>query len=543
MMKLKLAVLLVFVAGNCLAQNFTHADSIFGSITPERAWWDLQHYDLAVEVFPETREIKGTNTITYTVLEMNQVLQLDLQHPMRIDKVTQNGSELKVISDGMFHYIQLQKNQKPGKNYTLTVTFSGRPVVAKHPPWDGGFSWEKDSNGAHFIATSNQGIGSSIWWPNKDHPYDEPDKGVNLSIRVPINLVAVGNGRLVSKTHNSNTTTWNWKVVNPINNYGININIGDYVNFSETYQGLVGPLDMDYWVLREHLEKARKQFQQAPMMMQAFEYWFGPYPFYEDSFKLVEVPYLGMEHQSSVTYGNKYSNGYLGTDLSRSGWGLKFDFIIIHEGGHEWFANNITNTDVADMWLHEGFTAYAENLYLDFHYGKLASSAYVIGTRSKIVNDKPLIGPYGVRKNGSSDMYYKGANILHTLRQLLEDDKLWREILRGLNSEFRHQTVSSKQVESFISNKSGIDLTEFWEQYLRTIKIPKIEYRTENDIVHFRYVNGIEKFDMPVIAIINGEEHWIYPTANWKSYSNATKIESISIKKDFYVESEHLNKL
>lgn len=539
MKKIISSFLFLLIAFSVHAQ-FTKQDTLRGSITPERAWWDLQHYALSVEVFPEEKSIKGVNSITYTVLEPNNVMQIDLQKPMTIEKITQNGKELSFTSEGSAHFIQLKEKQKNGASNTIIIHFSGTPRVARNPPWDGGFTWKKDSNGNHFIANSNQGIGSSIWWPNKDHPNDEPDTGVDLSITIPSNLVAVGNGRLLSSKENGNIKTWVWKVANPINNYAINVNIGDYINFSEKYKGEKGTLNMDYWVLRENEAKAKVQFKQAPMMMQAFEHWFGPYPFYEDSFKLVEAPYLGMEHQSSVTYGNGYGNGYLGNDLSQSGWGLKFDFIIIHEAGHEWFANNITNKDVADMWIHEGFTAYSENLYLDYHFGKKASSEYVVGTRKIIRNDRPIIGTYHVSHSGSSDMYYKGANILHTLRQLLENDEKWRSILRGLNKDFYHQTVTSKQVEEYISKKSGIDLTEFWEQYLRTTMIPKVEYKMEENQLSFRYTNIIEKFDMPVIMIVNGKEEWIFPTSEWKSKEFKSTIESASIKPDFYIESEAL---
>ena len=540
MIKNILPYIFLFIGVTSFAQEFTRQDTLRGSITPERAWWDLQHYDLDVEVIPSDKTIKGTNTVTYTVLKKNDVMQIDLQPPMKLEKAIQDNKELSIKNDGNAHFIKLQKKQKQGKVYKLTLYFSGKPQEAKNAPWDGGFSWKKDKNGTPFIATSNQGIGASIWWPNKDHAYDEPDNGVDLAITVPSSLVAVGNGRLQKTDDNGATKTWYWKVVNPINNYGVNINIGDYVNFSETYKGEKGELDMDYWVLSYNLEKAKEQFKQAPKMMEAFEHWFGPYPFYEDSFKLVEVPYLGMEHQSSVTYGNKYKNGYLGRDLSGSGWGMKFDFIIIHEAGHEWFANNITNIDVADMWIHEGFTNYSESLYVDYHFGKEAASEYVVGLRRGIQNDRPIIGTYNVQHEGSSDMYNKGGNILHTLRQLVEDDSKWRSILRGLNKEFYHQTVSSKQVEEYINEKSGIDLTEFWNQYLRTVKIPKVEYKIDENELQFRYVNSIENFDMPVIAIINGNEEWIYPTSEWKTKGFSKAIESVSIKKDFYVESKQV---
>jgi len=269
-------------------------------------------------------------------------------------------------------------------------------------------------------------------------------------------------------------------------------------------------------------------------MMDAFEYWFGPYPFYEDSFKIVEVPYLGMEHQSSITYGNKYMKGYLGRDLSRTGWGLKFDYIIIHEAGHEWFANNITYKDIADMWVHESFTTYSENLFLDYHYGNEAASDYVIGTRDGISNSSPMIGPYGVNKRGS-DLYTKGANLLHTLRQIAKDDEIWRMILRGLNSEFYHQTVDTKQIEDFISSKIGFDLTTFFDQYLRDIRIPNLEYSISNGLLTYRWTNVIDNFTMPIEIEVLGENIWIYPTTKKKSIE--INSDRIKIDRDYYVKS------
>ncbi len=544
-MNFRTLLFLSFFALNSITfgQNFTHQDSLRGGITPERAWWDLRHYDLQVKVNPEEKSISGMNIMRYRVLdEGKNNLQIDLQPPMQLEKAIQNGQSLLIIKDGDAHFIEVPQGLKKGKEYELSLHFSGKPRIAKKPPWDGGITWSKDANGNAFIATSNQGIGASIWWPNKDHPYDEPDEGIDLTIAAPENLVAVGNGRLLETTEvGDGYKSWHWRVVNSINNYGVNVNIGNYVNFWELYEGLKGPLKLDYWVLEENLEKAKSQFEQVPMMLRAFEYWFGPYPFYEDSFKLVEVPYLGMEHQSSVTYGNRYKNGYLGMDLSRTGWGLKFDFIIIHEAGHEWFANNITNSDVADMWIHEGFTAYSENLYLDYHFGKRASREYVIGTKKAIRNDKPLIGTYNVNEEGSGDMYYKGANILHTLRQLLEDDEKWRSILRGLNKEFYHQTISSKQLEEYISKKSGIDLTEFWEQYLRTTMIPVLEYQVEGKTLKYRYTNIIEKFDMPVIMANHEKEYWIFPKAEWQEKSFETPIDEIRLKPDFLVNGKRVN--
>lgn len=521
------------------SKTFTKQDSLRGSITTERIWWDLTYYHLDISVNPDKKFINGKNTVQYKVLKPHNVLQIDLQAPLKIIKVIQNGKKLKVVTNGNAHFIHLKDEQKIGNINSLDIYYEGYPKEAVRAPWDGGFSWKKDTNGNHFAATSCQGLGASVWWPNKDHMYDEVDS-MAISVRVPKNLMNISNGKLrKTEQHKDNTTTYHWFVNNPINNYGVNVNIGDYVHFSEKYNGEDGMLDMDYYVLRDNLEKAKKQFKDAPKMMKAFEHWFGKYPFYEDGFKLVEAPYLGMEHQSSVTYGNQYMNGYLGRDLSGTGWGLKFDFIIIHESGHEWFANNITNIDIADMWIHESFTAYSENLFLDYYYGKKASAEYVIGTRRSIQNDIPIIGQYDVNSEGSGDMYYKGANMLHTIRTLIDNDKKWRQILRGLNKVFYHKTVNTKQVENYISQQSEIDLGTIFNQYLRTVKIPVFEYKIANNQLSYRWNNVINGFKMPLNIFVNGKKQLLHPTEKWQT----TNVNSIKIKvdKNFYVNSKNVN--
>ena len=517
--------------------NFTKQDTLRGSITPERSWWDLAYYHLNISVKPDEKKLIGSNTITYNVLKSSKKMQIDLQPPLKITKIEQNGKFLNFESIGNAHFIQLVDNQKKGSTNSIKVYYEGKPKEAVRAPWDGGLSWKRDSNGKHFIATSCQGIGASIWWPNKDHMYDEVDSML-ISVNVPKDLVNVSNGRLRKVEDFVNTKTFHWFVSNPINNYGVNINIGDYVSFSEIYEGEKGPLDMVYYVLRDNIERAKTHFKDAPKMMDAFEHWFGPYPFYEDSFKIVEVPYLGMEHQSSITYGNRYMKGYLGRDLSRTGWGLIFDYIIIHEAGHEWFANNITYKDIADMWIHESFTTYSENLYLDYHYGKEASSDYVIGTRFSISNKSPMIGPYGVNRRGS-DIYTKGANVLHTLRQIANDDEKWRMILRGLNKKFYHQTVESKQIEDYISLNIGFDLSTFFNQYLRDIRIPNFEYRIEDGVLTYRWVNVIEKFTMPLEIEVLEKKIILYPETTKKSIKiNSDKIK---INRNYYVNSIKIN--
>ena len=516
----------------------TRQDSLRGSITSEREWWDLTYYHLDIKVEPDNKFISGSNTVGYRVLKSNKTMQIDLQEPMKITSVLSDGKSLKFNREGNAYFIELKSKQKKNDVNYLKIFYEGHPKEAIRAPWDGGLSWTKDENNNHFIATSCQGLGASVWWPNKDHMYDEVDSML-ISVNVPKHLTNVSNGRLRKVTeHKNNTKTFDWFVTNPINNYGVNINIGDYVSFSEVYKGEKGDLDIDNYVLSYNLEKAKEQFKQVPMMIEAFEHWFGPYPFYEDSFKMVEVPYLGMEHQSSITYGNKYQNGYLGRDLSGSGWGLKFDYIIIHEGGHEWFANNITYRDIADMWVHEGFTCYSENLYVDYFFGKEASAEYVIGTRRGISNKKPIIGQYNINREGSGDMYSKGANLLHTIRQVAKDDEVWRQTLRGLNEEFYHSTVTTKEIEDYISKSIRIDLSKVFDQYLRDVRVPVFEYEVINGELKYRWNNVIKGFDMPIEVIIDGKNRIIYPNLEFKK----TPIKNlfINVDDDYYVYTKDL---
>jgi len=520
-------------------EQITHQDILRGSITPERLWWDLIYYHLDIRVDPKNKTIVGTNTMKYKVLKSKERLQIELQAPMVLEKVLQNGKELVVEKDGYSYFISVPTEQKIGEQYQLLMHFSGKPVIAKNPPWDGGIIWQTDTRGLPFVASAVQGLGASAWWPNKDHAYDEPNDGVLISVEVPENLMDVSNGRLIKVDHNEKrkTKTYHWQVTNPINNYGVNINIGDYVHFDEQYLGEQGVLDMDYYVLRDNLVKAKKQFRDTRRTMEALEYWFGPYPFYQDSYKLVEAPYAGMEHQSSVTYGNGYQNGYLGQDRSSSGWGLKFDFIIVHETGHEWFANSITHIDIADMWIHESFTNYSESLFIEYYYGKNAASEYNRGNRIGILNDRNIIGTYGVHREGSSDMYYKGGNMLNTIRQVVDNDKTWRSILRGLNKTFYHQTVTTNQIESFMNKESGKDLSKIFDQYLRDTRVPLLEYFIKEKTLKVRWGNVVKGFNMPVKVTISGKEQWLNPTTKWSKVDLETDNAVIKVDDDFYVSS------
>ncbi len=521
---------------NLTAQPFTHQDTLRGSITPERAWWDLSYYDLAIDFDINNKAIKGTNTIYFFVTAPQQVMQIDLQEPLKITYVDFKGQKLTYTREGDVYWIRFPYPLAAGDREKITIQYEGIPVVAVRPPWDGGLTWSKDNNDYPFVATSCQGLGASVWWPCKDHMYDEPDSML-LRITVPSSLSEVSNGRLRHIDYlPDGRRTYHWFVSNPINNYGVNANIGKYAHWSDTLHGENGVLDMDFYVLQDNYEKARKHFEDAHRTIRAFEYWFGPYPFYEDGFKLVEVPYLGMEHQSSVTYGNEYKMGYKGTDLSGTGWGLKWDFIIVHETAHEWWANSVTYKDIADMWIHESFANYAESLFLDYHFGQQAAREYVIGTRSGIRNDIPIIGPYNVNKEGSGDMYYKGGNMLHSLRTWIGDDEKWRSVLRGLQRDFYHQTVTTEQIEKYMAKHTGKDLTAFFNQYLRDTRIPVVEFELKGKKVNYRYSKIVDGFNMPVRVSVNGgEKVWINPTIQWQELQHSTNIKTFTGDPEFYV--------
>ncbi len=542
-MNTKFLLLLLLLAPVLLSAqaSFTRQDTLRGTITPERNWWDLTYYHLRVDVNPQDSTLTGVNTLQFKVLETGDRMQIDLQPPMRIEKVMFQKELMKVTQEGNAHFVDLPKGLAVNTVHELDIYFQGKPKVSQRPPWDGGLTWQKDLNGKDIVTTTCQGDGASLWWPCKDHMYDEVDSML-ISVKVPEGLMDVSNGRLRGvDEHEDGSKTFHWFVSNPISNYVINLNVSDYVHFAEQYEGAKGVLDCDYYVLPYNLGAAKKQFQDVGRMLKAFEYWFGPYPFYEDGFKLVEVPYPGMEHQSSVTYGNGFENGYGGRDVSGTGWGFKFDFIIIHEAGHEWFANSITYRDIADMWIHESFTAYSENLFLDFHYGKEASSEYVIGTRKNIRNDRPIIGSYGVNHSGSGDMYSKGANMLHTLRQWVNNDGKWRQALRGLNKNFYHQTVTTQQIEEYLAEKLGLDLKVFFDQYLRTTDIPVLEYRVEKNKLKYRWTNCLDGFAMPIRLKIGSQYKWMMPRTSWTTHIlNEEEGNSILVDADFYIEAKRL---
>ena len=487
----------------CLSQlmdgqdAFTRADTLRGSLNPQRSWWNVLRYEIEVTPDYEQKSITGRTTIRYRG-HGHATMQIDLQQPLVIDSILQGGQSLPFRRDGNTALVQVPVAGADQPESSITLYYHGKPKRANRPPWDGGWIFARDDKGRPWMSVACQGLGASVWYPCKDHQSDEPEQGASLTMVVPDSLVAVGNGRLASRISANGLTAWRWEVRNPINSYNIIPYIGKYESFSEVYNGEEGRLDCTYWVLDYELDKAKEQFRQVSPMLQCFEYWFGPYPFYEDGYQLVQAPHLGMEHQSAVAYGNKFLNGYLGRDLSGTGWGNKWDFIIIHESGHEWFGNNITTRDIADMWVHEGFTNYSETLYTECQSGPAAAREYVQGIRKNIQNDKPIIGPYGVNQEGSGDMYYKGANLIHTIRTIMQNDSLFRQMLRGMNRQFYHQTVTTQQVEAYIQSFAGFDCTPLFNQYLRETEVPVLEWKLHNGSLQARITHCRKDFQMPV---------------------------------------------
>jgi len=480
--------------------EFSRKDSLRGQLTPLRTCYDVTYYHLDVDINIPKRSIAGSNLIKFKTIQDFNRIQIDLFDNMAIDKILYRGKQLKYTREFNAVFIDFPTHIKANTLDSILVYFSGTPHQANRAPWDGGFDWKKDSNNKPWVASANQGIGASLWWPNKDHQSDEPDS-VLISVTVPKELMNVSNGRLRNVENiGKKKTKFNWFVSNPINNYNIAINIGDYVHFQDSFNGEKGKLDIDYYVLRENIERAKPHFEaNVKPMLKAFEYWFGPYPFYEDSFKLIETSHLGMEHQSGIAYGNRFLNGYLGRDGSGTGWGLKWDFIIIHEAGHEWFGNNITASDIADMWIHESFTNYSEALYIDYYFGKKAGQEYIHGNRRAIQNKTPIQGQYHVNNEGSGDMYNKGGVLHNMIRTIIADDDKWRSILRGLNAKFYHQQVDYDDIVNFINQESGLNFNSIFEQYVKTTLIPVLCIsETKDGKVQAKWKNTVENFEMPV---------------------------------------------
>ena len=525
MSRIVFTFLLVTLLSN--AQNFTRRDSLQGSLRQERTAFDVQRYDLNITINPETRSIAGYNDITFKVLDKSSKIQIDLFENMIVDSILlqQNKLAYKRELDAVF--IDLTSDIALNSEHTIRFYYSGKPMVAKRAPWDGGFVWKKDTNGKDFIGVAVQGTGASLWYPVKDHQTDEPDRGASVKVAVPNGLMNVSNGRYLGNEDLKNGyTRWDWEVKNPINNYNIVINVADYVHIHDEINGL----DLDYYVLRDNEAIARKHFEEVKPMMNCFQEKFGAYPFAEDGFKLVETPYLGMEHQSAVAYGNKYMKGYLGNDMTGTGVGMLFDYITIHETGHEWFGNSITSKDIADMWIHESFTTYSESVFVECQFGYEKAMDYINGQKRMVGNQKPIIGQFGVNfKTGNSDMYYKGALMLNTIRHIINDDEKWWSIFRKYAETYRHQIIETNDVVDFFTKESGMNLAPVFDQYLNYTNVPELEIRLVKKKVEVRWNTDVTGFEMPIEYYYNNKKSRILVSNDWVKIPHAKSVTEIDL--------------
>ena len=523
-------ILLLFLFTNLLIaqETYTKKDSLHGGLSPERICFDVQRYDLNIKINPDDKSIVGYNDITFLVnsKKINKI-QLDLFENMKVDSIIFQNKQLTYKREFNAVFVEFPLYLSLKSENKLRFYYSGNPLIAKRAPWDGGFVFNKDASGKPWIGVAVQGTGASLWYPVKDSQSDEPDLGASIKVAVPNGLMNVSNGRLLgSEDLKNGYTRWDWEVKNPINTYNITVNIADYVHFGETYKGL----DLNYYVLRENEAKAKIQFEEVKPMMDCFQSKFGKYPFTDDGFKLVETSYLGMEHQSAVAYGNKYKKGYLGNDLSGTGAGDFFDYIIIHESGHEWFGNSITSKDIADMWIHEGFTQYSELVYIECEKGYDQAMLYASGVANNVRNDKPIIGKFGVNQEGSGDMYSKGALLLNTIRHIVNDNDKWWKILLKYSETYRHKIIDTETVSNFFSKESGINLTTVFNQYLKYKDIPTLQFRKKNKDMECQWKTDEPNFKMPVDVIIEGKKIRLNPTNSW------VKIpEKVSDSKDIKV--------
>ena len=508
------------------AQTFTRADTLRGMLTPLRTCYDVLYYHLDVRIDPEQQSLSGSTTIRFTVVSDFTTLQVDLFPNMEVQQILLDGkTKLAFSRECGAIFVRFPETMKKGAIHAISVEYGGKPTVAKNPPWDGGFTWTRDSTGNPWVVVTCQGTGASLWWPNKDHQSDEPDS-MMISVTVPPGLEDISNGRLRARQAlPDGWTRFDWFVSYPINNYCVTVNVGKYAHFSDRHIN-GDTLTLDYYVMPEHLAAAQEQFRQVDPMLSSYEHWFGKYPFYHDGYKLVECPHTGMEHQSAVAYGNRYLQGYRGR--ASSPVGLKFDFIIIHESAHEWWGNSITAQDPADMWIHESFGAYAEALYVESLYGREQSLAYINGKKPNVSNHAPIIGVFNLNRKGSGDMYDKGQLVLNTLRSVIDNDSLWLSVLRGLAETFKYTTITGKDVVDYICDRTGQDLHYFFDQYLGYPKLPRLRIavskKGDEVTAGYRWESDIPDFHMPVKVTLGPDSlGFIYPTTSWKSTRLALK--------------------
>lgn len=495
------------------SQNFTRRDSLQGGLRPERTCYDVQRYDLNIKIDIDDKSIVGYNDITFKIVENTKKIQVDLFENMKVDSILFNHKKLDYKRDFDAIFIEFPTELISSTSNTIRFYYSGKPKIARNAPWDGGFVFKKDKQGKPWVGVAVQGTGASLWYPVKDSQSDEPDFGATIKVAVPNGLMNVSNGRFKgSEDLKNGYTRWDWEVKSPINTYDITVNIADYAHIHDNYKGL----DLDYYVLKDNEQRAKKHFEEVKPMMDCFQMRFGTYPFAEDGYKLVETPYLGMEHQSAVAYGNKYLKGYMGSDLSMTGVGLLFDYITIHESGHEWFGNSITSKDIADMWIHEGFTQYTEIVFIECQFGYEKAMKYAKGLQRNVRNDEPIIGNFGVNNEGSGDMYPKGALLLNTLRHVIDNDELWWKMILKYSETYRHKIIDTPTVIAFFNQESNRNLTPIFKQYLNYKSIPILELKLNKKKLEFQWKTDVTDFNMPIDIKISGKEIRLEPSNKWK---------------------------
>ncbi len=499
-------------------RTFTKADTLRGSYGPYRENNDLVSYDLSVRLDIDDKSLVGSNTITFTMLEDGDRIQLDLFDNMNIDRIEFEGNELVYERELNAVFVDFPSTLSAGSTFSIDFHYSGHPQEQGR---FGGLTFSEDSLGNPWIFTANQGIGASLWWPNKDQQRDEVDS-MTIHVEVPNGLMDVSNGRFLgSEVLGDGYTAYDWKVHYPINNYSVSLNIADYTHFADS----LGDLTMDFYVLPYHLEQARRQFAQAKPMLECFDRKLGPYPFPKDGYKLIEVPYSGMEHQSAVTYGNGFANGYGGRDWTGVDISTRFDFIIIHESAHEWYGNSVTAKDVSDAWIQEGWGTYVEVVYVECMWGYDDAMLYTVGLQEKVRNRSPIISQTAVNNWPPGDQYFKGALFLNTLRHVVDNDETWWALIRDYTEHFKHSDIWTTDVLDYFNDYLDMNLRPLFLQYLYRWEIPVLEYRFADGEVYYRWRADIEEFNMPVKIRRGGELHAIHPTNEWQSeaYSGAPK--------------------
>jgi len=506
----------------------TRADLLRGQYGRYRANNDLLFYHLDIRVDPDKKSIAGKNTIRFRMLADDTRIQLDLAANLNIDKILLGSTPLKYERDLGTVYVDFPSTLRAGREYTIDFHYSGLPQEQGR---FGGMAFRKDTAGHHWITTACEDEGASVWWPNKDQWRDEVER-MEISVAVPNDLVDVSNGRFVGKTDlGDGYTRWDWLVQYPINNYNVALNIGRYEHFSDKF----GDLPLDFYVLPHNLDKAKRQFAQTKPMLEAFRSYFGEYPFQKDGFKLIEVPYSGMEHQSAVAYGNGFVNGYLDRDWTGIGISLKFDFIIIHESGHEWFGNAVSAADVSDMWIHEGWTTYLESMYVERLFGHDDAIRYVNSYKSKVQNREPVITQRGIHRQPMQDMYFKGTLFLNTLRSVVNDDAVWWALVRDFYQQFKYRNIMTEDVVRFFNSRTGRDWTPIFDQYLRRSALPTLELAfNEPGSMAFRWKADERAFAMPVRVGRPGSWMMIEPTTDWKVMRTPLAKDEMEVATDLY---------